>query len=317
MANSKFSYVKLYEEEKKILFNCFFVLRIDGCDFKNFIKDHEYNKPNDIKGLNLMNECAIEVLKKFSEIDLCYGHSDEYSFLFRKTTKLWNRRYNKILSNVVSYFTSSFVHKWKNFFKKDLVYLPCFDARIITYPSEKEIKDYFSWRQVDCHINTQYNECFWNLILKDNYTNEEAHKFLLTTQTKDKNELLFTRFNINYNNIPEIFRRGTIIIRNKNFQKKITPNIKFNKEFDNTTKLDQHQSIKDNCNINTSVHFKDNFNLYSNENIVDNSDMKFNQELNDNLSKFIISHENLISEKFWNKYSYIFKTKEKKEEQQS
>ncbi|CRH02978.1 tRNAHis guanylyltransferase, putative [Plasmodium relictum] len=313
MANSKFSYVKLYEEEKKILFNCYFVLRIDGCDFKKFIKVHEYSKPNDIGGLNLMNECAIEVLKKFHEIDLCYGHSDEYSFLFRKSTKIWNRRYDKILSSVVSYFTSSFVYKWKIFFKKDLVYPPSFDARIIIYPSEKEIKDYFSWRQVDCHINTQYNECFWNLILKDNYTNEEAHKFLLTTQTKDKNELLFSRYNINYNNIPEMFRRGTIIIRNKNYQKNCS-NIKFREGFDSIIKLDNYQNINDDYNINTNKHVKDNFNLDTNENIADNSDIKCNQEFNDISSKYIISHENLISEKFWNKYDYIFKKREKKEE---
>uniref|UniRef100_A0A8C9HH93 tRNA(His) guanylyltransferase n=1 Tax=Piliocolobus tephrosceles TaxID=591936 RepID=A0A8C9HH93_9PRIM len=226
-----FAYVKLFEEERKILLNCFFVIRIDGCDFKKFIKLHNYEKPNDIRGLQLMNACAINVLNKFNEIDLSFGHSDEYSFLFRKNTKLWNRRQDKILTNVVSYFTSSFLFKWKTFFPdQELLYPPNFDARLIIYPSEKEVIDYFSWRQADCHINTQYNECFWNLVLKKNYTHEEAYKFLLTTQTKEKNELLFTEFNINYNNIPIIFRRGTIIIRNKMYKKNKSHNMDNNKQ---------------------------------------------------------------------------------------
>ncbi|SOV13035.1 tRNAHis guanylyltransferase, putative [Plasmodium gaboni] len=305
MANSKFSYVKLFEEERKILLNCYFIVRIDGCDFKHFVKAHNYNKPNDIEGLNLMNECALDILKKFDDIDLCYGHSDEYSFLFNKSTKLWNRRYDKILTNVVSYFTSCFLYKWKDVFQKELLYAPSFDARIVVYPNEKEIKDYFSWRQVDCHINTQYNECFWNLIRHGNYTNDEAHKFLLTTQTKDKNELLFSRFNINYNNLPEIFRRGTIIIRNKTFQKN-------NEGLGTIYNNDTTNNIDDNNNNDndTSNNIDHNNNNNNNNTFIDNNDIKkFEKLRNESLPKFIISHENLVSEKFWDKYDYIFKKK--------
>ncbi|SBT70477.1 tRNAHis guanylyltransferase, putative [Plasmodium malariae] len=329
MANSKFAYVKLYEEEKKIMLNCYFIIRIDGCDFKKFIKVHEYKKPNDIRGLHLMNECAIGVIKKYDEIDMCYGHSDEFSFLFRKNAKLWNRRYDKILTSVVSYFTSYFMYRWKfYFFNKELVYPPCFDARIIIYPSEKEIKDYFSWRQVDCHINTQYNECFWNLVLKSNYTHEQAYKFLLTTQTKDKNELLFSKFHINYNNIPDIFRRGTIIIRNKNFKKK--ENMKCTTSSCSTTIYDHNSVIISNATVhlgplkntnenkldkNTHEKLIDDYNLctISKDDDIINAEVSIatssEQQKINTLNKFIISHENLVSEKFWGKYDFIFKKK--------
>ncbi|CXI20299.1 tRNAHis guanylyltransferase, putative [Plasmodium berghei] len=324
MANSKFAYVKLFEEEKKILLNCYFVVRIDGSDFKKFIKQHEYIKPNDLRGLNLMNECAINVLKNYDEIDLCYGHSDEFSFLFRKSTKLWNRRHDKILTNVVSYFTSSFTFNWKKYFpNKELIYLPSFDARIIVYPTESEIKDYFSWRQADCHINTQYNECFWNLVLKSNYTHEEAYKFLLATQTKDKNELLFTRFDINYNNIPEIFRRGTIIIRNKNYKKNTTQHIQNNdKHIDymqgEQTKEEWKKQINphiykentdtDLCDI-SNVETNNNSNNSNSNNFDPNILKPFQNDQSNTLDKFIITHENLISETFWNKYDFVFKKK--------
>jgi tRNA(His) 5'-end guanylyltransferase len=31
----------------------------------------------------------------------------------------------------------------------ELTYPPSFDGRITIYPTEKEVRDYFSWRQVD------------------------------------------------------------------------------------------------------------------------------------------------------------------------
>jgi len=31
--------------------------------------------------------------------------------------------------------------------------------------------------------------------------------------TKEKNEILFTRFGINYNSLPEMFRKGSIVYK--------------------------------------------------------------------------------------------------------
>lgn len=33
------------------------------------------------------------------------------------------------------------------------------------------------------------------------------------TFSKDKNEILFSRFGINYNNEPEIFKKGSVVFR--------------------------------------------------------------------------------------------------------
>ena len=41
----------------------------------------------------------------------------------------------------------------------------------------------------------------------------QAHEALKGTLSKDKNELLFSKFSINYNKEPEVFRRGTIAFR--------------------------------------------------------------------------------------------------------
>lgn len=73
---------------------------------------------------------------------------------------------SKILSLSVSYFTSLYVMKWKEFFPgKELKAPPSFDGRVICYPRAKIIQDYLAWRQVDCKCHII--ECFliprtWN-----------------------------------------------------------------------------------------------------------------------------------------------------------
>ena len=43
-----------------------------------FTESHNYEKPNDDRGLGLMNECAVNVMKEFSDVIISYGESDEY-----------------------------------------------------------------------------------------------------------------------------------------------------------------------------------------------------------------------------------------------
>lgn len=62
--------------------------------------------------------------------------------------------------------------------------MPSFDGRVVQYPSMANLRDYMSWRQVDCkwgiwcvckardlymrsgHINNLYNTTFWALVEK-------------------------------------------------------------------------------------------------------------------------------------------------------
>jgi tRNA(His) 5'-end guanylyltransferase len=72
-----------------------------------------------------------------------------YCFLLPKPT-------SKILSLLVSLFTSSYVYHWTDYFPSTndkLQYPPTFDGRIVQYPTEKEVRDYFSWRQADSKLD--------------------------------------------------------------------------------------------------------------------------------------------------------------------
>jgi tRNA(His) guanylyltransferase len=57
-----------------------------------FSEDHNFTKPNDENALRLMNRCAESVICEHSDIILAYGQSDEYSFVFRRDTNLFERR---------------------------------------------------------------------------------------------------------------------------------------------------------------------------------------------------------------------------------
>lgn len=94
MAKSKFDYVRDFEREDSCLPNCWIVVRIDGRNYTKFAEVHQFTKPNDLEALELMNRAAITVMEDFREIILAYGQSDEYSFVFRKDTQLFNRRGN-------------------------------------------------------------------------------------------------------------------------------------------------------------------------------------------------------------------------------
>ena len=63
------------------------------CSFNcRFSEVHNYIKPNDDRALTLMSKAAETVMEEFKDIVIAYGQSDEYSFIFRKNTNVYNRR---------------------------------------------------------------------------------------------------------------------------------------------------------------------------------------------------------------------------------
>ena len=71
---------------------------------------------------------------------------------------------SKIMSTVTSLFTSSYVFEWPNYMEDTkLLYPPSFDGRIVLYPTDKNLRDYLAWRQVDCKlIAFSFFPSLWN-----------------------------------------------------------------------------------------------------------------------------------------------------------
>uniref|UniRef100_F7F312 tRNA(His) guanylyltransferase n=1 Tax=Monodelphis domestica TaxID=13616 RepID=F7F312_MONDO len=222
MAKSKFEYVRDFEADDTCLAHCWVVVRLDGRNFHRFAEKHNFTKPNDSRALDLMTRCAQTVMTELEDIVMAYGQSDEYSFVFKRKSNWFRRRASKFMTNAASQFASSYVFYWKDYFKdQDLLYPPAFDGRVVVYPSNQTIKDYLSWRQADCHVNNLYNTVFWMLIQRSKLTPAQAQERLRGTLAADKNEILFSEYNINYNNEPPMFRKGTVLIWKK--MRKIKP----------------------------------------------------------------------------------------------
>lgn len=119
--------------------------------------------------------------------------------------------HSKLMTHVVSQFSSSYVFYWKEFFgDQALLFPPSFDGRVVLYPSNRNLRDYLSWRQADCgwryafrsytwthitgyffffikltcvfflpgHINNLYNTAFWTLVQKGRLTTAQAEERL-------------------------------------------------------------------------------------------------------------------------------------------
>ncbi|MCJ1296492.1 tRNA-His guanylyltransferase [Xylographa carneopallida] len=197
MAKSKYEYVKTFEKSDLLLPSTYIVVRIDGRGFHKFSTKYRFEKPNDRRAIDLMNAAATGVLEELPDICFAYGLSDEFS---------------KIVTTVVSSFTSYYIYLWSLHFPTQPLSppLPTFDGRAVLYPAERLLMDYICWRQVDCHINNLYNTTFWALVAKGSIVPTQAEEQLkVGTVAADKNEILFTKYGINYNEEPEIFRKGS------------------------------------------------------------------------------------------------------------
>ncbi|KAM4586316.1 putative tRNA(His) guanylyltransferase isoform 1-T2 [Fundulus diaphanus] len=216
MAKSKFEYVRSFETDDTCLRNCYIVVRLDGRNFHKFAEQHRFTKPNDDRALGLMSRSARSVMEELEDVVVAYGQSDEFSFIFKRTSTWFKRRASKLMTHVASQFSSSYVFYWKEFFgEQPLLYPPGFDGRVVLYPTNRNLRDYLSWRQADCHINNLYNTVFWTLVQKGGLTTTQAEDRLKGTLAADKNEILFSEFDINYNNESALHRKGTALIWEK------------------------------------------------------------------------------------------------------
>lgn len=57
-----------------------------------FASKYSWEKPNDRRALDLMNDAAKAVVTEMPDLVVAYGISDEYSFVFHKTCTLFERR---------------------------------------------------------------------------------------------------------------------------------------------------------------------------------------------------------------------------------
>uniref|UniRef100_A0A4W5LUD7 Probable tRNA(His) guanylyltransferase n=1 Tax=Hucho hucho TaxID=62062 RepID=A0A4W5LUD7_9TELE len=188
MAKSKFEYVRNFETDDPCLKNCYVVVRLDG---RNFHKG--------AGGVSAAPERSWG----------CICSSGEELGVYLQLRR-------GLMTHVASQFSSSYVFYWRDYFRdQPLLYPPGFNGRVVLYPSNRNLRDYLSWRQADCHVNNLYSTVFWTLVQKGGLTTTQAEDRLKRTLAADKNEILFSEFDISYNNEPLVHRKGTTLIWEK------------------------------------------------------------------------------------------------------
>jgi tRNA(His) guanylyltransferase len=200
------------QPEEILLKGTYIIIRIDGRGFTPFCLQHSILRPIDDRLCDLMRTCGHHAMDQYGDIAFSFGQSDEFSFVFKKSTTLFGRKRDRLLSAIVSTFTSTFVMYWPRFFPTvPLRLLPSFDARAVLYAHFGLVRDYLSWRQADSHINSLYNYTLC-VLMRTGLDGPAATAELAKTVSAEKHEILL-KHGIDFSMLPLAHRRGIILIR--------------------------------------------------------------------------------------------------------
>lgn len=178
------------------------VVRIDGNSFSNLTDEH-FEKPFDSEFEEYMNAAARAVMEYCTEARLGYIQSDEASFLIRPSEDPFlGGRVQKLASLFAGHASAEFSRR----FGKRVA----FDGRAFALP-EREVLDYFVWRQEDAFRNCVHSVAFYEIAAKTDrsFATDRLHG----ADNSDKQEILFHEFGININDVPTRRKRGRCLNR--------------------------------------------------------------------------------------------------------
>lgn len=187
-------------------------IRIDGVCFSSFTKGMK--RPYDI----IMSKIMVKVTKLLvEETNACIGYtqSDEISLVLYsndiKSQVFFNGKKHKLVSFCAGKASSAFQFYLSTEMPDKMMKLPTFDCRVWNVPNKTEAANTILWREGDSSKNSIS-------IAAQEYF---SHKQLDNKTGKQKQEMLFQKEGINWNDYPDFFKRGTFIQR-KSVTRKFT-----------------------------------------------------------------------------------------------
>jgi tRNA(His) 5'-end guanylyltransferase len=193
---------------QEVMPNCWVVIRADGKGFTNFMKKLEFKRPFDMRMSEIMAHVTQKLVDNFKGI-YGYTESDEISILLPKEYEDYNRKVRKLITHASSIASSNFTSKL--ILDYNIPEVAIFDARVMAFPTDEDVIDYFRWRQDDanrCCLNTF---CHWTAIQEDGMTARQATSLFKNQTVGFKNEFLM-QHGINYNEIDKWMRRGVGVV---------------------------------------------------------------------------------------------------------
>ena len=201
------------------------IIRIDGKAFHTFTK--HFCRPFDYIMAKTMQLTTLYLCQNIMGCQLGYTQSDEISLLLIDYKKLTSQAwFDNNLQKIASISASMATMAFNKFFIENIGKICCspesnkdetiaeipvynkqaynamFDARAFNIP-ESEVCNYFIWRQQDATRNSIESAGHAY------FTNKELHK-VTCNQIQEK---LLTEKNINWNDYPVCYKRGTAIKR--------------------------------------------------------------------------------------------------------
>lgn len=175
---------------------CLAVIRLDGSNFSTLTK--QFEKP--FSGLfeEAMNAAAASVLKEVLPNALVtYVASDEISLVISDAvTELpYGRRLQKLVSLTAAVAAVAFTKVIPS-----VIGTPAFDARVLMLDEPTHVREYITWRRLDCRKNATSMAAGY---LK-------SHKELLGVSTRERGELLV---GTPYETMPEGTFNGRFIFK--------------------------------------------------------------------------------------------------------
>jgi len=204
------------------------IIRIDGKAFHSFTKG--FNKPFDDILIKTMQTTMKQLCENIQNCVLGYTQSDEISLLLVdfntiETSAYFDYRVQKLCSVIASmttlFFDREFVKHIANYKTEQIAnykgYKDCyyqtlynaymckyalFDTRCFNLPKE-EVNNYFLWRQNDATRNSIQS------VGQAYFTKSELHK----KSCDEIQNMLLTKYNINWNNYPTYIKRGSCCVK--------------------------------------------------------------------------------------------------------
>ena len=184
-------------------------IRLDGKGFSKFTKGLQ--RPYDTRMISLMQQTT-KFLVEETNANIGYTQSDEISLILYsdnyETETFFAGKIQKIVSILASLTTAKFNQLIPEFIPEKSDKLACFDCRAWQTPTLEEAVNNILWREKDATKNS----------ISMSAQHYYSHKELLNKNSKQKQEMLFTK-GINWNDYPDSFKRGTYIQRKKTAKK--------------------------------------------------------------------------------------------------
>ena len=193
------------------------IIRIDGKAFHSYTKGLE--RPFDKALSDDMDETTKFICENIQGAKMGYVQSDEISILITDYedlgTHAWfDNNLQKMCSIAASLATAKFnqlrtirrmeeLHDYEIMNVVEKTKLAMFDARVFVIPEPEEVVNYFVWRQQDATRNSI------SMAAQSMF----SHKELQNKSTSDMQDMMMLQKEVNWNDYPTRFKRGTAVIK--------------------------------------------------------------------------------------------------------